>query len=83
MRVQRPWLMVGLIFGLVAIVAVACSGDDDVATGGLTAAEIQSAVQAAVAGADSGPTAEQIGALVADAVAGAVFIPALFIPRVI
>ena len=74
MKIQRPWLVVGLIFGLVAIVAVACGGADEDA---LTAADVQSAVSAAVAAAaqpaaPAGPTAAEISALVTSAVGAAV-----------
>jgi hypothetical protein len=66
--------MVGLILGLFAIVAVACGGADEDA---LTAADVQSAVAAAVAAAQqpaapAGPSAADIQAAVASAVSSAV-----------
>ena len=53
MKIQRPWLLVGLIFGLVAIVAVACGGGDE----GITKAELQEALAAAAQPAPAGPSA--------------------------
>ena len=71
MKIQRPWLLVGLIFGLVAIVGVACGGTDEDA---LTSADISSAVQQAVAAAQqpAGLSGEEIAALVSGAVDEAV-----------
>jgi ABC-type transport system substrate-binding protein len=73
MKIRRAWPLVGLIFGLVAIVG--CGGSDAV-----TKEDISSAVQQAVAAAQqppapaapAGPTAAEISALVASAVVGAV-----------
>lgn len=42
MRAQRPWLLLGLILGLGAMVAVACGGGDE----GITKAELEAALAA-------------------------------------
>ena len=71
MRVQRSWLLAGLIFGLGAMVAVACGGGDE----GITKAELDAALAAAAqpraAPAPAGPTAAEISDLVSAAVAAA------------
>ena len=71
MRAQRPWLLLGLILGLGAMVAVACGGGDE----GITKAELEAALAAAAqpapAPAPAAPSAAEISALVSAAVAAA------------
>ena len=76
MKLRRTWPLVALVFGLVAIVAVACGGAEDAVTKEEISSVVQQAVaaaqQPAVPAAQAGPSAEEIRALVASAVAGAV-----------
>ena len=67
MRIQRPWLLAGLILGVVAMLGVACGGGE-----GITKAELEAALAAAAQPAPAGPTAAEISGLVSAAVAAAV-----------
>ena len=75
MKIRRTWPLVALVFGLVAIVAVACGDGDEDAVPTLTKEDIGSAVQQAVAAAQqpAAPTLtkEDIGSAVQQAVAAA------------
>ena len=73
MRAQRPGLLLGLILGLAAMLAVACGGDDEDA---VTRDELSSVVQQAVAAAvpaapapaPAGPSASEVEAIVSAAI---------------